>query len=60
MSVALYCVCVCVCVGVVVTGEGMEAVGFVQRHPEVLFNILVFGIASAIGQVRGCGLHWGR
>ena len=54
------CVCVCVCVGVVVTGEGMEAVGFVQRHPEVLFNILVFGIASAIGQVRGCGLHWGR
>jgi len=37
-------------IGLVVTGEGVEAVGFVQRHPTVLFNILVFGIASAIGQ----------
>ena len=45
-----------VCAGVLVTGEGVEGVGFVQRHPEVLLNILVFGIASAVGQVRGCGL----
>ena len=45
----------CVCAGVVVTGEGVEAVGFVQRHPEVLLNILVFGITSAVGQVRGRG-----
>ena len=49
-----------VCAGVLVTGEGVEGVGFVQRHPEVLLNILVFGIASAVGQVRGCGLLWVR
>ena len=49
-----------VCAGVLVTGEGVEAVGFVQRHPEVLLNVLVFGVASAVGQVRGCGLQWVR
>ena len=38
------------CAGVLVTGEGVEVVGFVQGHLEVLLNILVFGIASAVGQ----------
>ena len=33
------------------SGEGVEAVGFIQRHPYVLFRMLAFGIASAIGQV---------
>ena len=37
--------------GVVLTGEGVEAMGFIQRHPTVILNILVFGAASAIGQV---------
>ena len=46
-----------VCAGVLVTGEGVEAVGFVRRHPEVLLNVLVFGIASAVGQVRGRSLQ---
>ena len=39
-------------VGMFLSGEGLEAVGFVQRHPYVMLNILIFGLASAIGQVR--------
>ena len=37
--------------GMFLSGEGLEAVGFVQRHPYVMLNILAFGLASAIGQV---------
>ena len=51
MYARLFC-CPCdVGTGLVVTGEGVEVVGFVQRHPTVLFNIIVFGITSAVGQV---------
>lgn len=39
-------------VGMFLSGEGLEAVGFVQRHPYVMLNILAFGLASAIGQVH--------
>ena len=39
-------------VGMFLSGEGIEAVGFVQRHPDVILNILSFSLASAIGQVR--------
>ena len=38
--------------GMFLSGEGLEAVGFVQRHPYVMLNILIFGLASASGQVR--------
>lgn len=37
--------------GMFLSGEGLEAVAFVQRHPYVIFNILAFGLASAVGQV---------
>ena len=33
------------------SGEGLEAVGFIYRHPEVSLNLAAFSIASAIGQV---------
>ncbi len=33
------------------TGEGAEFSVFVVRHPVVLFDILVFSICSAVGQV---------
>ena len=38
-------------VAMALSGEGIEALGFVQRHPYVILNILAFGLASAIGQV---------
>lgn len=38
-------------VAVVVTGELSEVLAFIQRHPEVLLNIAVFSVSSAIGQV---------
>ena len=38
-------------VAMALSGEGVEAIGFVQRHPMVILNILAFSIASAIGQV---------
>ena len=37
--------------GMVLSGEGLEALAFVQRHPMVILNMLAFGIASAVGQV---------
>jgi UDP-galactose transporter B1 len=33
------------------SGEGLEAVGFVYRHPEVSLNLIAFSFASAVGQV---------
>ena len=38
-------------IAIALSGEGVEALGFVQRHPYIILNILAFGIASAIGQV---------
>lgn len=40
-------------VGVVSTGELWGVIGFIQRHPSVIFNIAIFSVASAIGQVSG-------
>lgn len=37
--------------GLAITGEGERAVYFVLRHPEVLLNIVLFSLASAIGQI---------
>ncbi|KAH3700672.1 hypothetical protein DPMN_075649 [Dreissena polymorpha] len=38
-------------VGLLMSGEGLLFLGFVQRFPEVLTKMVIFGIASAIGQV---------
>jgi len=32
------------------TGEGLEFVGFIQRHPSVLWELATFSVASALGQ----------
>ena len=37
--------------GMLYTGEGVQAIGFISRHPEVLLNIFVFCISSSIGQL---------
>lgn len=37
--------------GMLYTGEGVEAIGFISRHPEVIFNIIIFCISSAVGQI---------
>ena len=37
--------------GLLATGEGVDAIGFIIRHPEVLYNIAVFGLSSAVGQI---------
>ena len=29
----------------------MQALGFIYRHPEVIFNLALFSLASAVGQV---------
>ena len=34
------------------TGEGLEFLGFIQRHPHVLWQLASFSVASALGQVR--------
>ncbi len=39
---------------VIVTGEGLKAIGFIQRHPTFLLNLLAFGLCSGIGQVSPC------
>merc|ERR1712071_10119 len=38
-------------VALLVTGEIFAFVGFVQRHPHVVWDILTFSIASALGQL---------
>ncbi|XP_032831428.2 solute carrier family 35 member B1 [Petromyzon marinus] len=37
-------------VGVLVTGEIFEFVSFTERHPAILYKILLFSITSALGQ----------
>merc|ERR1719427_306164 len=32
------------------TGEGLEFIGFVQRHPAVVWDLATFSVASALGQ----------
>lgn len=39
-------------VGLVVTGEGIAFLGFMERHPSILAKMVTFGLASAAGQVR--------
>lgn len=35
----------------IATGEGIEALGFVSRHPEIILNLIAFSITSGIGQI---------
>lgn len=37
-------------IAVILTGEGMEFLHFVHRHPNILWHILSFSLASAVGQ----------
>lgn len=37
--------------GLIVTGEGIAFLGFMQRFPSVLLKMFTFGLASAVGQV---------
>ena len=32
------------------TGEGLEFISFVQRHPAVIWDLATFSVASALGQ----------
>ena len=34
------------------SGEGMEFVSFIQRHPAVIWQLATFSVASALGQVN--------
>lgn len=38
-------------IGLLTSGEGVEFLGFVQRHPSVLTKMLTFSCASALGQM---------
>ena len=38
-------------VALVVSGEGVEFVSFIQRHPAVIWQLATFSVASALGQV---------
>lgn len=33
------------------TNQCSDALGFISRHPEVIYNIIEFGVTSAIGQI---------
>jgi UDP-galactose transporter B1 len=37
-------------VALVITGEGLEFIGFMSRHPGVIWQVLSFCVASAFGQ----------
>ena len=38
-------------VALVASGEGLEFVSFIQRHPSVIWQLATFSVASALGQV---------
>lgn len=33
------------------TGEVWDFLSFTERHPSIIYNILLFGVTSALGQV---------
>lgn len=37
-------------IGLIVTGEGIAFLGFMERHPSILAKMVTFGLASAAGQ----------
>ncbi len=38
-------------VAILATGEALPFISFVEQFPKALWNILLFGVVSAIGQV---------
>ncbi len=38
--------------GLVLTGEGLKFLSFTHRHPIILWDMIVFSLCSAVGQVR--------
>ena len=38
-------------VAVLWTGEVWDFLSFTERHPSIIYNILLFGLTSALGQV---------
>ena len=43
--------CVYLTLALLITGEGLEFISFIQRHPGVVWQLVTFSIASALGQV---------
>ena len=43
--------CVYLALALLATGEGLEFVSFIQRHPDVVWQLATFSVASALGQV---------
>lgn len=47
--------------GILFTGELWEFLSFTERYPSIIYNILLFGLTSALGQVNTlpvfCSLH---
>lgn len=41
----------CFFLGILFTGELWEFLSFAERYPAVIYNILLFGLTSALGQV---------
>lgn len=41
--------------GILFTGELWEFLSFAERYPAVIYNILLFGLTSALGQVSASG-----
>ncbi|XP_048780382.2 solute carrier family 35 member B1-like [Ostrea edulis] len=37
-------------IGLVISGQGIDFLGFMERHPSILFKMITFGLASAAGQ----------
>jgi len=37
-------------IGLALTGEGLEFIEFIQRHPSVIWELVTFSVASALGQ----------
>lgn len=42
--------------GILFTGELWEFLSFTERYPSIIYNILLFGLTSALGQVSGVHL----
>lgn len=45
-------------IGLLATGEIWQFVDFVNRFPEVLWNIFLFSLMSALGQVCCLATEW--
>lgn len=39
------------------TGEVWDFLSFTERYPSIIYNILLFGLTSALGQVGGLWTH---